>query len=79
MDLNDEEIHLITSEGDFIVIEDREIIFEENAFHDRESIRRVNTIVKFNGEMKAICFAEKELNSILLVVSEQRKIFQINP
>lgn len=42
-------------------------------------MRRIDAIVKFEKEMHAMCFLEKELNNVLLVVSAGRRILQIDP
>lgn len=41
-------------------------------------MRRVGALVKFSGEMRAMCFLERELHDVLLVVSGGNRILQID-
>ncbi len=67
-----------TKEGDFLRINDREIELSSN-IRQKESIQRLDEFVRLGHKLKAMCFAEKDVQGTIMVVSDNKRILQIDP
>lgn len=47
---------VITTEGELVVIGDREVVLDDAQFRQKEAVRRVSSIIKFSPNMQALCF-----------------------
>lgn len=67
-DICEQQLCMMTREGDLLVYGDRDTLYQEG-YCEQEHLRRVNTLTRFSGDMRAMCFAERVGRGVMLVVS----------